>query len=1184
MSNDADYLCRLVTVAAVLISGEGVGRSPVFAADELQPAAAQDESANSGDDESIANPVATIQSLDAALKQAVVTRTPVFVIAGATWCGPCKQLEKEMEAGSVVDELGRWIVVHIDVDHDAAAATKLAVSSIPALRVLSPDGRLVASDEGVRDSDSLLEWLKEAFLLSTEGAELTNPAKLTSVTVRGVLRSFRSREASVREAAITRLAGAADLAATHVVAEFPNGTLSERLAWLELLTIWGAPVEGLDPWVPETVTTDRIKSLEDWLEKAEFPKPASAAELSHSETLEALRMLRLLRSANPSEATAIREQLARMGRGVLPLIREAMEFVESDDIRAGLAAARYRVAAADDLTSRWPGGIERLASPDLRVRVAAVNELGREAVDGDEDLLAELVSDPTPLIREMSLEALSRLGAGDLSGPLARLIEDPDLNVRAAVLKHLAVHPLPGLVPHLVRYIQKERDTDLVVHAVRGLAEIQDSSATIALVPLLEHASWRVRAEAASGINGATKRAYGDNSENLKTLILPEFVERLDDEDGFVVGRILEGLPSLTAAKGIPILEVRAALGRAVERHPALARPVFAVAALPALVGDYAPELRRYTTHADPEIRGAAIVAIVELLHAEAEPELIAGLKDSDSFVRVSSLRSATKEIQQTIQNGFPAKVAEVSRQRRTRTSSQETPTTDPSKSSNETEPPDAAPPESESGNKAPPDTATPDPDSAPESNTNEVPVTPEQRGLINSLTSGILKRLSVDWEAADPFDASEATGMSGRTPDADRYRPEDADAAFELLVQETAANPFFVSIQPLIASLASEGTAPEQLYAALFQSMYGDEAAFSRVLEAAKRPDLCEELTPLLTALPWKKRLLLFQTLSENANSDKDRFLIRRKFVENFDLRSTVEIWQSLADPALKPVEVVSLFYAIALSFPGGSDLEYSPEQLAKATQNELLADARAFAKSGKGWQQIAALMLLQKLGQSEETAELSRTLVDDHSQSSLVRSIALRFDLFVRAAAESEPRAVALLKDDAPEVATVALSYLSLGMDAIRYFGEGFSIGQRKYSVGGSSTTRIPQTPVPPDGLTINDIQPFTDSDDENVRADAWHLLALLKNFEGLPVLIEHWRADPKNVVAFRRLYRALVASEDASHVPLLEDMYESLASDQFNAEMADFYWTIRSMSGEEIGALRKRIRDEQDANKLK
>ncbi|MBC7966530.1 MAG: HEAT repeat domain-containing protein, partial [Fuerstia sp.] len=425
-SNRTLVVLLAVTVFVPCITGSCVVAQQSDASQDAQP---QEE----------VHQVSWQHSLDDALKIAGNRRAPVLLVFGAEWCGPCRLLDEEIQLAGVQAELERWVPVHIDIDDDQTTAGRFAITSIPALRILSPDGRQLAGQEGLMPADELVAWLQKHHTLATGAtAAAGSTEKLNSATVHRVLRDFSSREATVRETAISRVLTVPQYAAANVVSEFADASLAERLAYLEVLTAWQAPVEGLDPWIPDTVTSERISALEEWVTKKEFPDRDLESALTAAEIIEARRLLRLLVSADPAAATALREQLARMGPKVLPLIRELMARELDDDIRAQLAAARYRVAASDQIVNDWPGGIERLASTDHQQRIAAMQELSKRASRSDEHLLGELVADPVPLIREIALHMLAKIDGGRADGPLLKMLDDPDPNVRAAVLKTLS--------------------------------------------------------------------------------------------------------------------------------------------------------------------------------------------------------------------------------------------------------------------------------------------------------------------------------------------------------------------------------------------------------------------------------------------------------------------------------------------------------------------------------------------------------------------------------------------------------------------------------------------------------------------------------------------------------------------------------------------------------------------------
>src|SRR5436305_14644871 len=96
-----------------------------------------------------ANPgLAWLSKLPEGYAQARRRGQPVFVRFGAASCPWCRKLEAELRDPALAKELDRWTLVSLDVvdaDRDARA---LAVGPVPSLRILTPNGRVVASREG----------------------------------------------------------------------------------------------------------------------------------------------------------------------------------------------------------------------------------------------------------------------------------------------------------------------------------------------------------------------------------------------------------------------------------------------------------------------------------------------------------------------------------------------------------------------------------------------------------------------------------------------------------------------------------------------------------------------------------------------------------------------------------------------------------------------------------------------------------------------------------------------------------------------------------------------------------------------------------------------------------------------------------------------------------------------------
>ncbi len=113
------------------------------------------------------------------------------------------------------------------------------------------------------------------------------------------------------------------------------------------------------------------------------------------------------------------------------------DFVDPPDAAAALgrslalAVARMRPIEATHLITTWAMSDDRVR----RLAVAHALEWEFKLV-GDSVVIDHLASDPDPAVRiEIARAAWVRRGVADVYGALARLIEDPDPDVRAVALR-----------------------------------------------------------------------------------------------------------------------------------------------------------------------------------------------------------------------------------------------------------------------------------------------------------------------------------------------------------------------------------------------------------------------------------------------------------------------------------------------------------------------------------------------------------------------------------------------------------------------------------------------------------------------------------------------------------------------------------------------------------------------------
>jgi thiol-disulfide isomerase/thioredoxin/YHS domain-containing protein len=75
---------------------------------------------------------------------------PLLVHFGAAWCGPCRQMERDvLKTHDVVDQFGRrYVAVKIDSDRHPDLVRRFGVEGLPTDLFLAPDGRVLARSTG----------------------------------------------------------------------------------------------------------------------------------------------------------------------------------------------------------------------------------------------------------------------------------------------------------------------------------------------------------------------------------------------------------------------------------------------------------------------------------------------------------------------------------------------------------------------------------------------------------------------------------------------------------------------------------------------------------------------------------------------------------------------------------------------------------------------------------------------------------------------------------------------------------------------------------------------------------------------------------------------------------------------------------------------------------------------------
>ncbi|MCY2983796.1 MAG: thioredoxin family protein [Planctomycetota bacterium] len=233
---------------------------PAFAQEPDQPERTESESKNP-------ELVPLLHDYDEAIEVAKKLDRPILIVLGAEWCAPCKQLEKELELPTAEVLFRRWVVVKIDIDEEVALAKEWQVNSVPAFRILGIDQEVYASNEGFGGLKKLVAWLEENFEAVNPKTQrfLREDKPVDSEIVMEWIRMLRDKRPSSRKLVIERLSKNKDLSARPVIETLAAGNLSQKLGALEILEKWSAPIAGLDPWEPYTISKERLELLSRWL-------------------------------------------------------------------------------------------------------------------------------------------------------------------------------------------------------------------------------------------------------------------------------------------------------------------------------------------------------------------------------------------------------------------------------------------------------------------------------------------------------------------------------------------------------------------------------------------------------------------------------------------------------------------------------------------------------------------------------------------------------------------------------------------------------------------------------------------------------------------------------------------------------------------------------------------------------
>jgi hypothetical protein len=342
------------------------------------------------------------------------------------------------------------------------------------------------------------------------------------------------------------------------------------------------------------------------------------------------------------------------------------------------------------------------------------------------------------------------------------------------------------------------------------------------------------------------------------------------------------------------------------------------------------------------------------------------------------------------------------------------------------------------------------------------------------------------------------------------------------------------------------------------------------------------KEVAEVLPWLLWEDRERVFRRMIEIAGAPDQLQVTAQQMGSAPDSRFAPLLWELLARDEAGDVLADIVFDALKRLY--FEDHYYEIDKATTSQRQAAIADALPKAKAGSRWQRTVALTLTMQIA-FDDAAAVARGVIDDTGQDAKFRANVFQLLLMHEQSGKASKMALAGLKSDNENVRNVSLRFLAGDTGELSHLPGGrFSLMGPNWSRPTASAGPEVSLPEAPKGLSAEMLAPFAESSDPAVSANAAYLLALLNDGEKIDRLIDEWRRHPEDDNLQRLVYRAVAVLDDASRVPVLVTIYELLHKSQENTQIKELYWTIRTMSGPDALALRKRIRDEVGMDQLR
>ncbi len=487
------------------------------------------------------------ENLNGALTRAQNELKPVLVVFASPSCPWCSRFKAETLADQkVLAALAGFVCVGIDTSRDDQTAQNFQVRGVPAVMILSGDGRPQWGTEGFMDQTAFLAFL-EVYRQGGGGREAMPPA------LDGWLKALQGKSVVAEQwpEMMSGLGIKACRAPLHqaLLAYAPcprrawvellaHPQLAVRLGAFELLEELAGSGHGYDPWFEAEANREALANWRKWAETGTNDTEQVYASLTEEQIN---GYIRDLASRDRERCARAVRMLEQAGESVIPALEAwaAADPADGGEAIRQVKEIRYFLMLPESLGTERARLAHRLVfgNQDERLR-----SLAAAAAAGERSLpvLADFLTDTDPFIREAAVDGLVSAGRNLACPYLSELLKrEKDEDVIHAVVRGAGRLKGPKAV-ELAGPFLTHANEDLVVAALASLSRTKSKTAAKAVEACLGHQQWRVRAAALEALG-----KLGAKSADEAIIVC------LDDSDAFVRRTAVLTLAGLSEKKAV---------------------------------------------------------------------------------------------------------------------------------------------------------------------------------------------------------------------------------------------------------------------------------------------------------------------------------------------------------------------------------------------------------------------------------------------------------------------------------------------------------------------------------------------------------------------------------------------------------------------------------------------------------